>query len=450
VPLVSQGELIGMINLGPRRSEQDYSTDDKRLLGTLATQAAPALRVAQMARQQQAEARQRERYEQELRVASVVQQTLLPQDVPTLEGWKIATHWQPARAVSGDFYDFIHFPDGRMGFIVADVTDKGIPAALVMATSRSVVRTAAEQLVAPGAVLELANNLLYPNMPSKMFVTCLYALLDPATGVLCYANAGHNPPYQHTADGGNVRELFARGMPLGLMPDMPYEEKQAIIAPGDSVVMYSDGLIEAHNPQGEMFGYPRLHELMALPECGDALIHCMLDELHGFTGSDWEQEDDVTFVTIDRLIPEQPHAQQEAAQILAAFGLPSRSGEEKQAMQRVAVAVEPLGLEANRLERLKTAVAEAVMNAMEHGNRYQQDLLVEIEVLAWPDRLVVRILDQGGETPIATKEAPDLEAKLDGLQSPRGWGLFLIRNMVDEMHTRTDGEHHIVELVLMR
>jgi anti-sigma regulatory factor (Ser/Thr protein kinase) len=150
------------------------------------------------------------------------------------------------------------------------------------------------------------------------------------------------------------------------------------------------------------------------------------------------------------LISEQPHAQQEAAQILAAFGLPSRSGEEKQAMQRVAVAVEPLGLEANRLERLKTAVAEAVMNAMEHGNRYQQDLLVEIEVLAWPDRLVVRILDQGGETPIATKEAPDLEAKLDGLQSPRGWGLFLIRNMVDEMHTRTDGEHHIVELVLMR
>ena len=115
MPLVSQGELIGLLNLGPRRCEQDYSSDDRRLLATLATQAAPALRVAQLAQQQQIEARQRERIEQELRVARVIQQTLLPKEVPALPGWQIAPYWQPARAVSGDFYDFIPYPDGKLG-----------------------------------------------------------------------------------------------------------------------------------------------------------------------------------------------------------------------------------------------------------------------------------------------------------------------------------------------
>ncbi|RPJ38594.1 MAG: GAF domain-containing protein, partial [Chloroflexi bacterium] len=107
VPLISQGELIGLLNLGPRRSEQEYSADDRRLLNTLAAQAAPALRVAQLARQQQAEARERERIAQEMRVARVIQQTLLPKEIPTIPGWQMAAYWQPARAVSGDFYDFI-------------------------------------------------------------------------------------------------------------------------------------------------------------------------------------------------------------------------------------------------------------------------------------------------------------------------------------------------------
>jgi serine phosphatase RsbU (regulator of sigma subunit) len=192
--LVSQGELIGLLNLGPRLSEADYSTDDHRLLNTLSTQAAPALRVAQLARQQQIEARQRERMEQELRVARVIQQTLLPKEIPAIPGWSMAAHWQPARAVSGDFYDFLTFPDGKLAIIVGDVTDKGVPAALVMATTRSILRFAAERHESPGKVLELANNQLCPDIPQNMFVTCLYALLDTVSGVIRYANAGHNLP----------------------------------------------------------------------------------------------------------------------------------------------------------------------------------------------------------------------------------------------------------------
>ena len=299
VPLISQGELVGMLNLGQRLSEQEYSTDDLRLLSTLSHQAAPAVRVAQLARQQQVEVRERERLEQELRVASVIQQTLLPQGVPDLPGWQFNAHYQPAREVGGDFYDFLELPDGRLGLVVGDVTDKGVPAALVMATTRAILRAAAERLISPGEVLRRVNDVLYPDIPAKMFVTCLYAVLDPRDGLLQFANAGQDLPCLRTSDG--LQELRATGMPLGLMPGMEYEQKEVSLKPGESVFMYSDGLVEAHNQQREMFGLPRLRGLMLEHPGGAPLIDFLLNKLAEFTGPDSMQEDDVTMVTFQRL-----------------------------------------------------------------------------------------------------------------------------------------------------
>ena len=144
IPLISQGELVGLLCLGARLSQQDYSTYDRKLLNDLATQAAPAVRVAQLVQEQQAQARDRERIEQELRIARLIQQTLLPKELPEMPGWNIAAYYQPARAVGGDFYDFIYYDDGRLGLVVGDVTDKGVPAALVMATTRSILRSSAQ------------------------------------------------------------------------------------------------------------------------------------------------------------------------------------------------------------------------------------------------------------------------------------------------------------------
>src|SRR5579884_1423265 len=301
VPLVSQGELIGMLNLGQRMSEQEYSSDDRALLNNLAAQATPALRVAQLVRQQQAEAKERQRIEQELQVARLIQHTLLPKNLPQVEGWHVAAHYQPARAVGGDFYDFIEMEDGRLGLVVGDVTDKGVPAALVMATTRSVLRAAAASLVEPGAVLRQATNKLCPDIPANMFVTCLFAILDPVEGRVVYANAGHDAPYQRSEEG--VVELSARGMPLGLMPDMEYEELETRLAPGDAILFYSDGLVEAHNPDRQMFSFPRLHDLMAehTVSTPDELVDFLLDSLAGFTGPEWEQEDDITLVTLQRV-----------------------------------------------------------------------------------------------------------------------------------------------------
>jgi serine phosphatase RsbU (regulator of sigma subunit)/anti-sigma regulatory factor (Ser/Thr protein kinase) len=448
VPLVSQGELIGLLNLGPRRSEQEYSADDRKLLNDLAGHAAPAVRVAQLVREQEAEVRQRERIEQELRVAQLIQQQFLPHELPDLAGWKLAAYYGPAREVGGDFYDFIKLPDDQIGIVVGDVTDKGVPAALVMATTHSILRAEAPRLVAPSAVLKRVNDLLVDEMPAHMFVTCLYAVLNPATGQLRYANAGHNVPYVSTEDG--VTELRATGMPLGLLPDMDYEEKQATLAPGDTVLLHSDGLAEAHNSEREMFGFPLVATLTGEASDGEVLIDRLLKELQEFTGPGVDQEDDITLVTIGRRAAgaAAPAGRGTAERELAAFEVPSEPGNERQAIDRVAEAVAGLGLAGERLERLKTAVGEATMNAIEHGNGNRPELPVEVRVVADQTDVKVLITDQGGERAIPEVEAPDLEAKLAGLQTPRGWGLFLIQNMVDGLETAVNEHHHTIELVM--
>jgi serine phosphatase RsbU (regulator of sigma subunit)/anti-sigma regulatory factor (Ser/Thr protein kinase) len=447
VPLVSQGELIGVLNLGPRLSEQEYSSDDRRLLDSLAAQAAPALRVGQLVRQQELEARTRERFEQELEVARLIQQNFLPRELPELPGWHVAAYYRPAREVGGDFYDVIPLRDNQVGFVVGDVTDKGVPAALVMAATRSVLRASAQRLVDPGVVLERVNEHLCPDMPAKMFVTCLYGVLEPATGRLRFANAGHDLPYVKTADG--VVELRARGMPLGLMPGMAYEEKEAVLAPGDSVLLHSDGIVEAHAPDRDMFGFPRLKDAVGRHPGGGELIDRVLEELARFTGPGAEQEDDITMVTLQRA-PGAAHAANGTLPlgVLAEFELPSRPGNERLAIDRVRAAVAPLALGGERVERLGTAVGEATMNAMEHGNGYRDDRPVRIRVVAGPGRLRVEITDLGGARDAPGDEVPDLEAKLAGRQRPRGWGLFLIEHMVDETRESGDDRHHTVELSL--
>ncbi len=451
VPLVTQGELIGALYLGPRLSDQDYSTDDRKLLSTLAAQAAPAIRVAQLVREQAVEIQARERLEQEMRVATLIQQQFLPRELPQLHDWQVAAYYGPARAVGGDFYDFIPLPDGRIGIVVGDVTDKGVPAALIMARTQSVLRGEAPRLQSPAKVLERANEILLPEMPARMFVTCLYMILEPETGRVVYANAGHNLPYVRTAD--EVIELRATGMPLGLLPGMDYPEHEAVLAPGQSVLLYSDGLVEAHDPAGDMFGFPRLKELMAVERPGSDLIDHLLDELHGFVGRGWDQEDDITLVALQRTggreVALADHDPEHAGErVLLKVSLPGAAGNERLAMDRVAEAIEPLGLEPARFERLKTAVSEAAMNAIEYGSQNDPAIPVEIEAVVVDDDLVVRISDQGLGGPMGEAEEPDIDKKLAGEQKPRGWGLFLIKHMVDAMEVTTHGTGQTVSLIL--
>ena len=246
------------------------------------------------------EVRMRERLEQDLRVARSIQQASLPKEVPTLENWQITPYYQPAREVGGDFYDLFELEDGRVTVVMGDAAGKGIPAALVVSATSSVLRAVAQALgsSSPSEVLAQVNETLFARIPPNMFVTCFYAILDPKNGSMNYANAGHDLPYLW--HGGDCEELRARGMPLGLMAGMSYEQKKIELDAGEGVLFYSDGLVEAHDAKGEMFGFPRLRDLIAEHDDKRALGDFLLGDLYSFVGEGWEQEDDITLLTLRR------------------------------------------------------------------------------------------------------------------------------------------------------
>lgn len=300
VPLVSRDELVGVIELGSRLGGRAYTGLDHSFLRRLAESVAPVLRYAQIVDQQARAQVVRKRMEHELDVARSIQMNLLPRTLPDLEGWEVAACYRPAREVGGDLYDFIPLPEGRWGIVVADVTDKGVPAAMVMATCRSVLRSVAtsRDAVGPGSVLERVNELLLPDIPDNMFVTCFYAVIDLATSVFSYANAGHDLPVVWSDE---VRRVRARGMPLGVMAGSKYEEGEIVIGGDESLLFYTDGLVEAHNDRGEMFGRPRLEGWLAGRVGGARLIEDLLAKLDVFRPVGAEPEDDLTLVSLRRL-----------------------------------------------------------------------------------------------------------------------------------------------------
>jgi serine phosphatase RsbU (regulator of sigma subunit) len=294
------GELMGV---GPTGREVTYKAMAIHRIvgGKIVEEWAEGSNISAVMEQRLVQERiERERIEQELRVARRIQQASLPKETPTLAGLQVSPFYQPAREVGGDFYDFFELEDGRVGVVVGDATGKGIPAALLAEATSNMLRAVAQALDSnsPGKVLERVNETLLARIPPNMFVTCFYAILEPESGSLTYANAGHDLPYLHR--NSDAEELRARGMPLGLMPGRGYEEKKTILEAGESALFYSDGLVEAHDPHGEMFGFPRLRALVAEQAEERSLGNLLLEELYSFVGGGWEQEDDITLLTLER------------------------------------------------------------------------------------------------------------------------------------------------------
>jgi serine phosphatase RsbU (regulator of sigma subunit) len=298
VPVVGDRELLALLSLSPRRSGLEYSPDDRRLLTTLAAQTAPGLRVAEMIEQTRREAQQRERVEQELRLARQIQHSLLPSDVPSLPGWEIVAHYRSAREVGGDFYDFITLPENRLAIVIGDATDKGMPAALLMAATRGAIRAVGSAGVPPDGVLTRVNELLCADTAGRSFVTCLYAVLDPAAGCLRYANAGHVPLFRRGSEG--VDELSSGDLPLGVLPDVSFAEHELVLEPTDEILFSSDGLVEARDETGELYGFDRLAQALDYLPRDANLIDALLADLATFTPPTSEPDDDLTLVTLRR------------------------------------------------------------------------------------------------------------------------------------------------------
>ena len=244
------------------------------------------------------------KFEQELALAGEIQTSFLPDELPDLPGWQLTAALEPARETSGDFYDIIHLPGGRLVLLVADVTDKGTASALFMALSCTLIRTyAVEYDTQPELVFDAVQRRILAETKASQFVTVFYGILDPATGTLIYGNAGHNPPYLTHQDGAEVQELENTGLPLGLrlFKNASWEQKTVQLAPGDTLVIYSDGVTEAEDGEGEFFEEERLLELVQANAGRSAqdIEDVILADVHEFAG-DSPQSDDITLMVLVR------------------------------------------------------------------------------------------------------------------------------------------------------
>ncbi len=298
VPLVVDGRSIGVLMINTWQPWL-LNEDEVRFLRLMANQAAIAIEKARLHREEI----ERQRLERELAIGRQIQLGLLPKDCPVVPGWEFAAVYQAARQVGGDFYDFPELPGepGRLGLVIADVADKGVPAALMMALSRAMVRTATADGRGPSAALGLANELILKHSQTDLFVSAFYATLDTRGGRLTYANAGHNRPLWVQISSGEIQELAARGIVLGVLEDIELEEREIDVAPGDLLVFYTDGVTEAMNTDGQQFGRERLRAAVAAtPEASaQHIIAAVVDAVRAFTG-DAPQSDDLTLLVVKR------------------------------------------------------------------------------------------------------------------------------------------------------
>lgn len=447
VPLVSLGEFVAVIAIGDGSTETPLTAEQISALDEVAGLAAPAIRAARLALELAAAERAHRTSAEELRVAEIIQRSLLPETLPSIDGWRLDAYYKPARVVGGDLYDIIPLPGDLLGIVLGDASDKSVPAALVMATVRTLLRAAALRVVLPGQVLARVNDDLCAQIPPGMFVTCFFAILDPAAGRLRFANAGQCAPQLRGPEG--VTELRARGWPLGMLPGRAYDEGEITFAPGSTVVCFSDGLTETHSRNGDMFGTERITATLEAQDCAAELIPALLAAKDAFADPDAEQEDDVTLISVIRM-PAPEHVPLESAEpiVLASFTIPSAPDTERDAADRILAAVADLPLTETQRNRLYTASAETVMNAAEHGNQFRAELPVAIEVVRQGAAVQVRIADSGRGGPIPKPATPNIDAKLAGRQSPRGWGLFLIEKMVDQVDVIDEPSAHAVVLTV--
>ncbi len=298
VPLQLKGECIGVVYVDSRIQTGIFSKEDIELLEGIASSAAIAIENARLYKV----AIEKGRLERELQVAREVQMNLIPRSVPKLPGWEFAAWWQPARQVSGDFYDFIPLNETQLGIVIADVTDKGMPAALFMANSRSIIRASVSIPTQPANAIASANRLICADSANGMFVSLFYGKLDIESGNLTYVNAGHNPPYLYQAETETFSEFERTGLVLGIESEAEFKEQAVQLKQGDFILLYTDGVTEATNTEQDLYGKDRLLQLLynhrksSVNEVQAALE----DSITEFIG-DISPSDDITMVIAKRI-----------------------------------------------------------------------------------------------------------------------------------------------------
>jgi phosphoserine phosphatase RsbU/P len=296
VPLGTENETLGVVCAERVTNREPFTNDDLRLLTLLANLAGVKIENARLVEDSAA----REQMERELRLAAEIQRGLLPKDCPVCEKFEMAAEYVPSLHVGGDYFDFIRIADDRLGLAIADVAGKGVSASLLMASLRAALQSEAGPGVAPAVLARKLNDFIFRSSAPNVFITFFYGELDLIQGDFRYVNAGHNAPLLLTA-GGGIRELEGTGMALGMLPGSLYEEGRAVIAPGDVLVLYTDGISESRNVLGEDFGAARIVDNVRSRRDGTAkeIIAGVFSAVRGFT-ADADPLDDRTLLVVRR------------------------------------------------------------------------------------------------------------------------------------------------------
>jgi serine phosphatase RsbU (regulator of sigma subunit)/anti-sigma regulatory factor (Ser/Thr protein kinase) len=468
LPLRVRDRAVGVLNINSREANR-FRPDDIEVAEAFADQASVAL---QNARLHEIELRQ---YEQELTIARGIQTSLLPSESPDIPQIEFANHALPARQVSGDYFQYLPMPNGRIGIAIGDVQGKGIPAALMMAVITTAMRDEVLRHQDAAKLLQALNTRLLDRMKrNHMNSGLLIAMFDPYTREITLANGGMVQPYFRKKGSEKFEFVQVSGYPIGISENMQYTPKTIQFESGSVLILFSDGVVEARSSSGEFFGFDRIEKLLAnLPETMTAqeIMERIVQAVQTHLGEELPQ-DDTTIIVLrgleyavetppsnngqkpavapnrqliidDMSVPMRISPPADGSQwINIELFLPSQLGFEKVPRSTIGALAREVGFSEDRVEDLKTAVAEACMNAIEHGNGSDPTLSVSVLISVSPTRLEIRISDVGKQKiPIPFPEP--------GKGDMRGWGLYFIQHLVDRFEVRQlpDGGNRVLMVV---
>jgi PAS domain S-box-containing protein len=364
-----------------------------------------------------------ERDRTELHVAAEIQRSFIPKTTPDIANFEVAAVTIPAMEVGGDFYDFIALPHGHHGLVIADVAGKSIPAALFMALSRMIIRASAAQQSLATEVLRNANNMIASDATAGMFVTLLFGILDGEALTLKYANAGHPPPLIFKSRDGSYEQEVACGIALGAREGVSYEEQVLQFGPGDVAVFYTDGVTEAMNPKGELFGMKRLIAAVSktCQSPAEEIMARILEEVSAFR-EDREQNDDITLIVLKA----SPKAEEHSF-----ISVHSRDEEIPKVSQELERSMSRAGFSGKQILDMQLAVEEAFINIVRHGYKGAYGaILIAMDIEE--GRLRVTIEDDAPPFDPTGFQEPDFSAELEE-RPVGGLGIHLMRSLSDEM-----------------
>lgn len=417
------------------------------------------LRTAELAERNRELRRAGKRVSEELNLARAMQKAILPQTFPDEATWGMYAAMHPARELGGDFYDCFALPGGRYGVLVADVAGKGVGAAFFMAVARTVLLDLALSDLSPELVLARGNDLLCERNPVELFVTTCYAVFNPADGSLVYASAGHHAPLVRRSDGHAAALACACEVALGVMPDMAYSLTQAWLAPGEAVLLYTDGITEAFNVAAEPYGDVRLVEWFerANPNAAPlALIHDLVADVQNFVGGE-EASDDLTCLVLCRKSGALP--MQDPKTTASEPALPIDLGAKVQILHRLLDSrveeIAPLAeaIDAALTDRpdlafaAKLCLEELITNTILHGFGGEAGHSIEVSLNRSEEWLEIILKDDAPRfDPFVDAPAPDLDAELDE-RAVGGLGVYIVKTMMDAAQAYYDGRGNLIVLL---